>query len=112
MIESIILYIITFAIICIAIYGPAYAVKKHLHHLHQGKKEITVKDCVKFIYEFLKFTAIYPIYYFGGKREIFKWNEEIIEFYNKHNYYDHVDIIVVIYKGIYSYKNIAVFCSG
>ena len=25
---------------------------------------------------------------------------------------DHIDIIVILYTGIYSYKNIPVFCSG
>jgi len=107
MIEIILIYLLTFVILCVAFYGPMYVVKKHLYNYHKGTKDITVGDCFKFILQFIKFTVLYPYYYISGRNAIYK--SPTYTFDQKS---DHVDIIIVIYTGIYWYKNIAVFCSG
>jgi hypothetical protein len=80
-------------------------VKNHLERYNKGERNVGVWECVTFILQFVKFTVLYPHYYFKGRSVILHDNSEIT---NK----DHIDIIVVLYKGIYSYKNVAVFCSG
>lgn len=107
------IYIATFFIVCFAVYGPIYAVKKHLYHYNNGKKDISVVDCIKFIFQFLQFTVMYPLYYYRGKQEVFLISDNTTEIFKKaFSDRDHIDVIVIIYTGIYSYKNIAVFCSG
>ena len=107
------IYIATFIIVCFAVYGPIYAIKKHLYHYNNGTKEISVKDCIKFIFQFLQFTVMYPLYYYRGKQEVFLISDNTTEILKKAiSDRDHIDVIVIIYTGIYSYKNIAVFCSG